>query len=85
MYIFFFVFVCLQEFLALGLINIVGCFFSSFTAAGSLSRSSIQASSGGKTQLVGFISSAIILIVLLKVGSLFEPLPKVRKDAVVYL
>ncbi len=70
----------LQEFVAYGLMNIVGCFFSSFTAAGSLSRSSIQASTGGKTQLVGIISSMIILVVLLKLGSLFEPLPRVCKS-----
>jgi len=69
----------IQEFIALGLINIVGCFFSSFTAAGSLSRSSVQAAAGGKTQLVGLFSSAIMMVVLLKIGSLFEPLPKVSR------
>jgi MFS superfamily sulfate permease-like transporter len=65
-----------QEFVAYGVMNIIGSFFSSFTAAASLSRSLIQ-SNGGKTQLVGFVSSAIILVVLLWLGPLFEPLPRV--------
>ena len=68
---------CLQEFIAYGTMNIISSFFSSFTAAGSLSRSVIQSTSGGKTQLVGFISSGIILVVLLWLGALFEPLPRV--------
>ena len=67
----------LQEFMAYGVMNIVGCFFSSFPAASSLSRSSVQANAGGKTQLVGFISSLFLLSVLLLWGPLFEQLPKV--------
>ena len=42
----------LQEFIAYGFMNVIGSFFSSFTAAGSLSRSTIQANSGGKTQVL---------------------------------
>ena len=37
--------------IAYGAMNLVGAFFSSFTATGSLSRSTIQANSGGKTQV----------------------------------
>ena len=66
-----------QELMAYGVMNVVGCFFSSFPAAGSLSRSSVQANSGGKTQLVGFISSLILLLVLLWLGPLFQQLPRV--------
>ena len=44
----------LQEFIAYGLMNVIGSFFSSFTAAGSLSRSTIQANSGGKTQVLDY-------------------------------
>ncbi len=67
----------LQEFLAYGIMNIIGSFFSSFTAAGSLSRSSVQSNAGGKTQLVGLISAVIIVIVLVALGPLFFDLPKV--------
>ena len=44
----------LQEFIAYGLMNVIGSFFSSFTAAGSLSRSTVQANSGGKTQVLDY-------------------------------
>ena len=64
--------------MAYGVMNIVGCFFSSFPAAGSLSRSSVQANSGGKTQLVGLYSSLLILLILVLLAPLFEPLPKVK-------
>jgi len=40
-----------QEFIAYGIMNVIGSFFSSFNAAGSLSRSTIQANSGGRTQV----------------------------------
>ena len=40
-----------QELLACGIMNICGSLFSCFTAAGSLSRSTVQAVSGGKTQV----------------------------------
>jgi high affinity sulfate transporter 1 len=73
-----------QEFIAYGAMNVIGSFFSSFTAAGSLSRSLIQ-SNAGKTQLVGFISSAIILIVLLWLGALFEPLPTAVLAATIWV
>jgi hypothetical protein len=73
-----------QEFIAYGMMNIIGSFFSSFTAAGSLSRSLIQ-SNGGKTQLVGLFSSAIILAVLLWLGPLFESLPRAVLAATIWV
>lgn len=73
-----------QEFMAYGAMNIVGSFFTSFTAAGSLSRSVIQANQG-KTQLVGFISSLIILVVLVKLGGLFYALPKAILASIIWV
>ncbi|XP_065886960.1 prestin-like isoform X2 [Dysidea avara] len=64
-----------QEFLAHGITNFVTSFFSCFVSTGSLSRSVIQDTTGGNTQLVSFISSSILIVVLLWVGPLFEPLP----------
>ena len=43
-----------EEFIAYGAMNLVGAFFSSFTAAGSLSRSTILANFVGKTQVYLF-------------------------------
>ena len=41
----------LQEFIAYGVSNVVGSFFSCFMSAASLSRSLIQEGLGGKTQV----------------------------------
>ncbi|KAG9490046.1 hypothetical protein GDO78_005775 [Eleutherodactylus coqui] len=65
-----------QELIAFGLSNIVTGSFKGFAASTSLSRSSIQESTGGKTQVAGIVSGTIVLIVTLAVGYLLEPLPK---------
>lgn len=66
-----------QELLAAGLGNIVGSFFSCLPNAASLSRSSIQKTVGGKTQLASVFSCSILVVVLLWIGPFFETLPKV--------
>ncbi|XP_076813824.1 prestin-like isoform X2 [Clavelina lepadiformis] len=65
-----------QEILALGIANILPAFLSSFAVAGSLSRTAIQESTGGKTQLVSVLSSVLMLIVLIWLAPLFQPVPK---------
>uniref|UniRef100_A0A672YI88 Solute carrier family 26 member 6-like n=1 Tax=Sphaeramia orbicularis TaxID=375764 RepID=A0A672YI88_9TELE len=65
-----------QELVALGLSNTIGGFFQCYSVTSSLSRSLIQESTGGKTQVAGVISSVIVLITVLKIGALFEDLPK---------
>ncbi|KAM5172020.1 uncharacterized protein ACMZJ9_004864 [Mantella aurantiaca] len=65
-----------QELIAFGLSNILCGSFKGFAASTSLSRSSVQESTGGKTQVAGIISGIIVLIVTLAVGYLLEPLPK---------
>ncbi|CAG0914345.1 unnamed protein product [Notodromas monacha] len=65
-----------QELLALGLANIVGSFFQCGPVAASLSRSLIQESVGGATQIASIVSAGLIVIVLLFLGPLFEPLPR---------
>lgn len=67
-----------QELLAMGGANVVGSFFSCFPLAASLSRSTIQETVGGRTQLASLISCAILTFVLLWIGPFFEVLPKVR-------
>lgn len=42
---------CVQELLALGLSNTVGSFFQCYSVTASLSRSLVQESTGGKTQV----------------------------------
>lgn len=64
-----------QELYALGISNIAGSFFSCAPIAASLSRSLIQESVGGITQIASFISCGIMLLVLLFIGPVFESLP----------
>jgi solute carrier family 26 protein len=65
-----------QELFAQGTSNIVGSFFSCMPITASLSRSLIQETVGGKTQLTGLISCLILLTVMLWIGPFFEPLPR---------
>ncbi|XP_053112187.1 chloride anion exchanger [Hemicordylus capensis] len=65
-----------QELIAFGLSNIFGGAFKGFAASTSLSRSGVQESTGGKTQIAGFLSAIIVMIVILAIGHLLEPLQK---------
>ncbi|XP_070695314.1 solute carrier family 26 member 6 [Pempheris klunzingeri] len=73
-----------QELVALGLCNTIGSFFQCYSVSSSLSRSLVQESTGGKTQVAGVISSVIVLITILKIGSLFEDLPKAVLSTIVF-
>ncbi|XP_054990115.1 solute carrier family 26 member 6 isoform X6 [Sorex araneus] len=65
-----------QELVALGLSNFVGGFFHCFPISCSVSRSMVQESTGGNTQIAGALSSLFMLVVILKLGELFHDLPK---------
>lgn len=73
-----------QELLAMGTANVVGSFFSCFALAASLSRSTIQQTVGGRTQLASLISCGLLLIVLLWIGKFFEKLPKVITPSMLF-
>ncbi|XP_061618867.1 chloride anion exchanger-like isoform X3 [Phyllopteryx taeniolatus] len=72
-----------QELIAFGVSNIFGASFKSFAASTALSRSAVQESTGGKTQVAGLLSAVIVMIVTLAVGFLLDPLPKSVLGAVV--
>ncbi|XP_071590010.1 chloride anion exchanger [Heliangelus exortis] len=65
-----------QELIAFGLGNIVGGSFKGFASSTALSRSGVQESTGGKTQIAGIISAVMVLIVISAIGFLLEPLQK---------
>ncbi|KAJ8370165.1 hypothetical protein SKAU_G00101930 [Synaphobranchus kaupii] len=48
-----------------------------------MSRSMVQESTGGKTQVAGAVSVLVILIILLNIGDLFQQLPKAVLAAVI--
>ncbi|TRY60888.1 hypothetical protein DNTS_035152, partial [Danionella cerebrum] len=57
-----------QELVALGLSNLIGGFFQCFCVTSSLSRSLIQESTGGKTQLVWLVTFLCTLLLNLDLG-----------------
>ncbi|XP_012723156.2 solute carrier family 26 member 3 [Fundulus heteroclitus] len=65
-----------QELVAFGVSNIFGATFRSFAASTALSRTAVQESSGGKTQVAGLISAMMAMIVTVALGFLLEPLPR---------
>ncbi|XP_029911043.1 solute carrier family 26 member 6 [Myripristis murdjan] len=65
-----------QDLLALGLCNAIGGMFQCFAVSGSFSRSVVQDSIGVKSQMAGLVSALMMLTILLKIGHLFEQLPK---------
>ncbi|ELK01311.1 Pendrin [Pteropus alecto] len=72
-----------QEFVAFGISNIFSGFFSCFVATTALSRTAVQESTGGKTQIAGIISAGIVMIAIVALGKLLEPLQKSVLAAVV--
>ncbi|KAM8862631.1 solute carrier family 26 member 6 isoform 2-T2 [Spinachia spinachia] len=65
-----------QDLLALGLCNTVGGMFQCFAVSCSFSRSMVQESTSVKSQMAGLLSALMMLTILLKIGQLFEQLPK---------
>ncbi|XP_041819633.1 chloride anion exchanger-like [Chelmon rostratus] len=72
-----------QELIAFGVSNIFGASFKSFAASTALSRSAVQESTGGKTQVAGLLSAIIVMIITMAIGFLLDPLPKSVLGAVV--
>uniref|UniRef100_A0A7M4FN74 Solute carrier family 26 member 6 n=1 Tax=Crocodylus porosus TaxID=8502 RepID=A0A7M4FN74_CROPO len=72
-----------QELIALGMCNFLGGFFQCFSISCSMSRSLVQESTGGNSQVAGVIASLVILITILKIGELFQQLPKAILAAII--
>ncbi|NXJ75360.1 S26A6 protein, partial [Trogon melanurus] len=74
-----------QELIALGLSNFLGGFFQCFAISCSMSRSLVQESTGGNSQVAGVIASLVILVTILKIGELFRDLPKAILAAIIII
>ncbi|XP_059499329.1 solute carrier family 26 member 10 isoform X2 [Stegostoma tigrinum] len=65
-----------QELLAHGISNTISSLFTCFPSSASLATSNILESTGSSTQLAGFFTCLVVLVVLLLIGPLFYSLPK---------
>ncbi|XP_037628926.1 solute carrier family 26 member 6 isoform X1 [Sebastes umbrosus] len=74
-----------QELIALGLSNSIGGIFQCFAISCSMSRTMVQESTGGKTQVAGALSAIVILFITLWIGTLFEDLPKAVLAAIIFV
>lgn len=72
-----------QELIALGLCNFISSFFQTFAITCSMSRSLVQESTGGKTQIAGLLASLMVLLVVVAIGFVFEPLPQTALAAII--
>lgn len=72
-----------QELIALGLCNFISSFFQTFAITCSMSRSLVQESTGGKTQIAGLLASLVVLLVVVAVGFVFQPLPQTALAAII--
>ncbi|XP_069086943.1 solute carrier family 26 member 10-like isoform X2 [Pleurodeles waltl] len=65
-----------QELLAHGISNFISSMFKCFPNSATLATTNILESAGANTQLSGFFTAIVVLVVLLWVGPLFYYLPK---------
>ncbi len=72
-----------KEFIAIGLSNIIGSFFQSYSATAGLSRSAINCQSGAKTPLASIISASVVALILLFFTPFFYYLPKAALGAII--
>ncbi|WP_201556446.1 SulP family inorganic anion transporter [Psychrobacter sp. 72-O-c] len=64
-----------RELTGLGLANLAGGLFQSFTVAGGFSRTAINADSGAKTPLASLVTVLVMVIALIAFGNALAPLP----------
>ncbi|KAK7149708.1 hypothetical protein R3I94_009117 [Phoxinus phoxinus] len=72
-----------QELMALGLCNFMSSFFHTFVVTASMSRSLVQESTGGHTEIAGLLASLLVLLVVVAVGFVFQPLPTTVLAAII--
>lgn len=64
-----------RELTGLGLANLAGGLFQSFTVAGGFSRTAINADSGAKTPLASLVTVLVMVVALIAFGNALAPLP----------
>jgi SulP family sulfate permease len=72
-----------QEFIAIGMANIGAGLLQGFPSATSSSRTTVADQMGGKSQLVGLLAAAMIVVFLLFLTPLLAPLPTAVLGAII--
>ncbi|QIK38677.1 SulP family inorganic anion transporter [Caldichromatium japonicum] len=74
-----------QEFIAQGLSNIAGSFFSAYVATGSFNRSGVNYEAGARTPLAAIFAALFLMVVVLLVAPYAGYLPKAAMAGVLFL
>ncbi|PYH91310.1 sulfate permease [Aspergillus ellipticus CBS 707.79] len=72
-----------QEFIAIGISNLLGPFLGGYPATGSFSRTAIKAKAGVRTPLAGVITAIIVLLAIYALPALFFYIPSSSLSAVI--
>ncbi|PWY89202.1 sulfate permease [Aspergillus heteromorphus CBS 117.55] len=72
-----------QEFIAIGISNLLGPFLGAYPATGSFSRTAIKAKAGVRTPLAGVITAIIVLLAIYALPALFYYIPSSSLSAVI--
>ncbi|KAJ5812984.1 sulfate anion transporter [Penicillium robsamsonii] len=72
-----------QEFIAIGVSNLLGPFLGAYPATGPFSRTAIKAKCGVRTPLAGLITAVVVLLAIYALPALFFFIPKSSLSAVI--
>jgi len=74
-----------QEFIAQGLSNIAGSFFSGYVATGSFNRSGVNFQAGAKSPIAAMLAGVLLMVILLLIGSFASYLPHATMAGILVL
>lgn len=74
-----------QEFIAQGLSNLAGSFFSGYVATGSFNRSGLNFQAGARTPLAAVFAGALLMLIVVLVAPLAAYLPKASMAGILFL
>lgn len=72
-----------QEFVAIGVTNILGPFLGAYAATGSFSRTAIKSKAGVRTPLAGVITAIVVLLAIYALPAVFFYIPKASLAGVI--
>ncbi|PLB53713.1 putative sulfate transporter [Aspergillus steynii IBT 23096] len=72
-----------QEFIAIGITNLLGPFLGAYPATGSFSRTAIKSKSGVRTPLAGVITAVVVLLAIYALPAVFFYIPSASLAGVI--